>query len=114
MPIFEYCCNECGKVFESLEIWSYDKATKCKICGSEAIERIISCSHIRMDSDSVKKSLPDPVPPLRELVGKNKKGTEGGFKELESDKRELREYDRVKDKHGNNVWLPKRRKYFHK
>ena len=80
MPIFDYECKECGEVFENIEIWTSHKAKICKKCGSKKIKKIFT-SHfeVRMDSDCVKKSLPDPTPPLTELIGK---GTEG-FKELE-------------------------------
>lgn len=112
IPIYDYRCKDCTFEFENIEVASHHKATSCKACGSPNIERIIGLGIIRMDSDMVKHNLPDPVPPLRELVGKNKPGTEGGYKELANDKKELKEYKRTKDKYGNSVWLPKERKYF--
>jgi putative FmdB family regulatory protein len=105
MPIFEYQCDTCGHIFESIEVWSHHKATKCPECKSEVIHKLISAHIVRMDADTVKKSLPDPVPPLRELVGR--KGMKGGFKELEDDYRELKDYNKTTDKNGNTVWLPK-------
>lgn len=73
---------------------------------------MIGTPHVRMDSDSILKSLPDVTPPLRELIGKNKPGCEGGYKELEKDQRQLKEYKRRKDKYGNTEWIPKERGYF--
>lgn len=112
IPIFDYKCNDCGYEFESIEVASHHKAIACKDCGSPSIVKIIGLTHVRMDSDTVKHNLPDPVPPLRELIGKNKPGTEGGYKEIANDQKELKEYTRRKDKYGNSIWEPKRKTYF--
>lgn len=80
MPIYDYSCSDCGKVFESIEVASHHKATECKFCKSAKIQRIISANtQVRMDSDVILKSMPDPVPPLSELEGKTKPGCVGGF-----------------------------------
>lgn len=112
MPIFEYECNDCGGIFESIEVWTMHIATECKLCKGKNIQRIIGTPHVRMDSDAILKSLPDPTPPLRELIGKTKPGCEGGYKELEQDQRQLKDYIRRRDKMGNAVFLPKERRYF--
>jgi len=112
MPIFDIECSDCGQVFESIEVASHHKATECKFCKSKNIKRIMSgCTQVRMDSDTVLKSVPDPVPPLSELEGKTKPGCEGGF----ADKPEggnLNNYTRSKDKYGNTIWKQKKRVYF--
>lgn len=41
MPIYEYCCQACGKQFEYLVIGS-DAPTRCPTCGSETICRQMS------------------------------------------------------------------------
>ncbi len=115
MPIYDYLCKDCSEVFESIEVCSQHRAKECPTCKSSSIKRIISNSiHVRMDSEVMRHELPDPVPPLRELIGKNKPGYVGGYKELEGDQRKLSEYTRTRDKQGNSIWLPKRRTYFHK
>ena len=109
MPIWDVQCQTCETVFEYLEI-SSDDYPQCPYCGGSEVKKIFTtCPHIRMNSDDILHTLPDPIPPLRELIGK---GT-GGFKELEQDQRELKDYTRTKDKQGNSVWLPKERKYFY-
>ncbi len=43
MPIFEYQCEECQEIFESLQLSrSTEEDTECPRCGSEATERIVS------------------------------------------------------------------------
>ncbi len=111
MPIFEYECLACGEIFEFLKIKSDEWCTECPICHSQSFERTISMPHIRTNSDSIMKSLPDPVPPLTELIDKQRPGTEGGFQELKNEQRQLKEYDRTKDKFGNSVWMPKEKIY---
>lgn len=43
MPIFEYQCQECREIFESLQL-SRDREedTECPHCGSDQTERIVS------------------------------------------------------------------------
>ncbi len=41
MPIYDYCCPECGIVFEGIGRIS-DKQRDCAVCGSKS-DRIISC-----------------------------------------------------------------------
>ncbi len=112
MPIFDLECSDCGYVFEFLFIRT-DEFPTCSRCGSRYFNKLVSCPHIRMDSDAL-KSLPDPTPPLTELVGKTKPGCEGGFKEKGNDEQQLKNFDRKKDKYGNTIWNEKRRQYYHK
>ncbi|MGB9867197.1 MAG: FmdB family zinc ribbon protein [Bacillota bacterium] len=43
MPIFEYKCNECGKIFESLERQGELPGRKdCPHCGSSKLTRLLS------------------------------------------------------------------------
>ena len=111
MPIYEYHCEKCGEVFENIEIWKSQAATECPKCQSHKITRLMGMPHLRKDSTSIRHNLPDPVPPLRELIGKTRPGCEGGFKELENDQRELKEYNRTRDSVGNTIWLPRSKSY---
>ncbi len=114
MPIWDIQCNECENVWEFLQIRS-DDLPICPQCKTMNVKKIFSMMpNIRMDPDSILKSLPDPVPPLSELIDKQRPGTDGGFQELKNEQRQLKEYTKRKDKNGNNVWLPKERKYFHR
>ena len=43
MPIYEYRCEECGRVFEMLRRYSdADRDLKCPVCESEDIRRQVS------------------------------------------------------------------------
>ena len=47
MPIYEYRCNDCGKINEFfLKTTKDEKETKCKHCGSEDLHKIFSKSNI--------------------------------------------------------------------
>ena len=35
MPIYEYQCEDCDKIFEYLTVVSGDVPVKCELCGSE-------------------------------------------------------------------------------
>jgi putative FmdB family regulatory protein len=41
MPIFEYQCKKCGRLFEEL-VMSTLAVIKCPSCGSTALEKLIS------------------------------------------------------------------------
>jgi putative FmdB family regulatory protein len=44
MPIYEYRCEDCGRVFEMLRRYSdADSDLKCPTCESEDIQRQVSC-----------------------------------------------------------------------
>ena len=43
MPIFEYQCQKCQAIFESLQLSrSTEEDTECPQCGSDRTERIVS------------------------------------------------------------------------
>ncbi len=45
MPIYEYECSECGKVFEVFLLASDKPVKKCDSCGSKKIHKLVSnCS----------------------------------------------------------------------
>ncbi len=43
MPIYEYCCEKCGKEFEAWQRMSDDPIEKCSMCGGRA-RKLISQS----------------------------------------------------------------------
>lgn len=42
MPIFEYKCNDCAKVFEVLQLPGLGSELKCTACGSASLKKLIS------------------------------------------------------------------------
>jgi putative FmdB family regulatory protein len=42
MPIFEYACQKCGKVFEKLILGKAGVELACPSCGSKRVEQQIS------------------------------------------------------------------------
>jgi len=42
MPIFEYACGKCGKVFEKLVLGGDRVPAVCPKCGSKRVEQIFS------------------------------------------------------------------------
>ncbi len=42
MPIFEFKCPECGKMFETICLSSSDEKVKCPKCGSDEPQKILS------------------------------------------------------------------------
>ena len=57
MPIFDYLCEDCGKISEILVSTSYDHPECCN-CGSKKIKKLIS-AHSSM-SGPVKTGIPGP------------------------------------------------------
>ena len=47
MPIYEYKCLKCGKVFEAIEKVTQKSSTRCKFCKGE-VERLISNSSFQL------------------------------------------------------------------
>lgn len=44
MPIYEFCCQACGKVFEQL-VFGSDAPVACPACHSPKVEKLLSaCS----------------------------------------------------------------------
>lgn len=42
MPIFEYICSQCEKIFEKFQMNAGDAKVSCPHCGSEETKRILS------------------------------------------------------------------------
>ncbi len=51
MPIYEYCCRECGEKVEVLHRRRNEPAPACKKCGEDALERLISRTHFQLKGD---------------------------------------------------------------
>jgi len=48
MPIYEYQCEACGHVFDSLQKISEAPLTKCPDCGAEALKKLLSAPAFRL------------------------------------------------------------------
>jgi len=48
MPIYEYQCEECGHVFDSLQKISEAPLTTCPDCGAEALKKLVSAPAFRL------------------------------------------------------------------
>lgn len=42
MPIFEYKCHDCEKVFDVLQLPGQNNELKCVVCGSANLKKLIS------------------------------------------------------------------------
>jgi len=61
MPIYEYRCEECGKISEFLIIKAEDKAApQCKRCKSKKMSRVLSRVRVVRSEESRIESLADP------------------------------------------------------
>ena len=61
MPIYEYRCDDCGKISEFLLIKSEETFTpQCKKCGSKKMSRILSKVRVIRSEESRIESLADP------------------------------------------------------
>ncbi len=66
MPIYEYRCNDCGKVFEAMQKFSDKPVSECKYCSGGSVEKLISRSSFILkgsgwyQSDYARKSSPSP------------------------------------------------------
>ena len=50
MPIYEYCCDKCGKEFEELVF--DDSTPACPYCGSSLTHKLMSSCCVRCGSDA--------------------------------------------------------------
>ncbi len=50
MPIYEYRCIDCDKVFEKL-IFRKDQAISCPICGNDNVKRVMSVCGFKTGGD---------------------------------------------------------------
>ena len=48
MPIYEYQCEACGHILETLQKISDEPLTKCPECGEDALKKLISASAFRL------------------------------------------------------------------
>jgi len=48
MPIYEYQCEACGHVFDSLQKISDAPLTTCPDCGAEALKKLVSAPAFRL------------------------------------------------------------------
>ena len=48
MPIYEYQCEACGHILETLQKVSEAPLTKCPECGKETLKKLISASAFRL------------------------------------------------------------------
>ena len=48
MPIYEYQCEACGHVFDSLQKISEPPLTTCPDCGAEALKKLVSAPAFRL------------------------------------------------------------------
>jgi putative FmdB family regulatory protein len=46
MPIYEYQCRECGTTSEYLIGITGSESISCKLCGSSAVEKVLSASAV--------------------------------------------------------------------
>ena len=47
MPIYEYCCRDCGHEFEELTFSSSDPAPNCPKCGRADVVKLMSAGAFR-------------------------------------------------------------------
>jgi putative FmdB family regulatory protein len=61
MPIYEYRCEECGRISEFLMITTEDRtAPQCKRCKSKKMARVLSRVRVVRSEESRIESLADP------------------------------------------------------
>ena len=61
MPIYEYRCQGCGKIFEMISLSAQQTSdTQCKHCQSKNVERLISRVRVIKSEESRLESLADP------------------------------------------------------
>ncbi|HBH35832.1 MAG TPA: transcriptional regulator [Gammaproteobacteria bacterium] len=48
MPIYEYCCEECGHEMEAMQKISDEALTECPACGKSALKKTLSAPGFRL------------------------------------------------------------------
>ena len=62
MPIYEYRCDSCGRVFSILTLRVGEEfARECRLCGSPSVKRLISRVHARLSEETRLERLADPA-----------------------------------------------------
>ncbi|MEO0814321.1 MAG: zinc ribbon domain-containing protein [Myxococcota bacterium] len=51
MPIYEYACDNCGKIMEVLQKMSDPGPAKCEHCGSKKVKRVMSQTSFQLKGD---------------------------------------------------------------
>jgi putative FmdB family regulatory protein len=60
MPIYEYKCEKCGAVFETLVSVHSKNETICSKCGSKEIRKLISAAGIKISPDAGQQAVCRP------------------------------------------------------
>lgn len=87
MPIYEYQCKNCGEALEALQGFNDKPLRKCKSCGKNALERLISLSAFHLKGSgwySTDYGLNSGKSPRAELPSES--GTNGAASDSTSDK----------------------------
>lgn len=48
MPIYEYCCSDCGHELEAIQKFSDPPLTACPACGQDGLQKKISAAAFRL------------------------------------------------------------------
>ncbi|OEU49031.1 MAG: hypothetical protein BA861_04915, partial [Desulfobacterales bacterium S3730MH5] len=60
MPIYEYRCDKCRKIFSHLVLNLNNFEPKCKHCGSGSVTKLISRVNVRLSEETKLEKLADP------------------------------------------------------
>ena len=61
MPIYEYRCNDCGKISSHLVFKRDDFRPYCKYCGSKLVTKLVSRINVRLSEETRLEKLADPA-----------------------------------------------------
>lgn len=62
MPIYEYRCQECGRISAFLILnLNQPFAPVCKHCGNQTLDRVLSRVHVRLSEETRMERLVDPA-----------------------------------------------------
>lgn len=64
MPIYEYTCKKCKKIFSALQsISSSERDTECPVCGSKEVKKMLSTFSSSMGTGGAGFSQSSSTPP---------------------------------------------------